>query len=151
MVIYLATLNPGLDRGDAAELQYACPLAGVCHNPGYQIEVAFRWLFNKLPLGGQAAWRINLMMAVCGTVGALCRCRRGSLCAQELPGGFPGGDSPAGAHAPEHPPHRPGPDQRPFPQPWPVVSTPIVGAPISVAIVRQSALCPKREYARLLS
>jgi 4-amino-4-deoxy-L-arabinose transferase-like glycosyltransferase len=69
--VYLLTLYPGVDRGDSAELQYACPLLGVCHPPGYQIEVTIGYLFSKLPLGGQMAWRINLMMAVCGTIGAL--------------------------------------------------------------------------------
>jgi hypothetical protein len=69
--VYLLTLYPGVNRGDSAELQYACPLLGVCHPPGYQIEVTVGYLFCHLPLGGQMAWRINLMMAVCGTIGAL--------------------------------------------------------------------------------
>jgi len=69
--VYLMTLHPGLASGDSAELQYCCPLLGICHPPGYQIEVTVGYLFCHLPLGGQLAWRINLMMAVSGTLGAL--------------------------------------------------------------------------------
>jgi hypothetical protein len=71
LAVYLLTLHPGVGLADSAELQYACPLLGVCHPPGYQIEVTIGYLFSKLPLGRPMAWRINLMMAVCGTIGAL--------------------------------------------------------------------------------
>jgi len=69
--VYLTTLLPGVSRGDSAELQYSCPLLGICHAPGYQIEVTFGKLFSILPIGSNTAWRINFMMAVFGTIGAL--------------------------------------------------------------------------------
>ena len=69
--VYAITLHPGVGRGDTAELQYVGPLLGVCHPPGYAIEVTFARLFNAISVGPSVAWRINLMMAVCGTIGCL--------------------------------------------------------------------------------
>jgi hypothetical protein len=70
-VIYLATMLQGVDAGDSAELQFMSPLLGVCHPPGYAIEVCFGKLFSILPIGPGIAWRINFMMTVCGVIGAL--------------------------------------------------------------------------------
>ncbi len=70
-VLYFLTLLPGVDAGDSAELQFLSPLLGICHPPGYAIEICFGKLFSLLPVGGSIAWRINLMMAVFGTVGCL--------------------------------------------------------------------------------
>ncbi len=69
--VNLATLHPGVGRGDSAELQYVSPLLGVCHPPGYAIGVTFAKLFSLLPVGEGAAWRINFMTAVCGVLGCL--------------------------------------------------------------------------------
>ena len=44
---------------------------GICHAPGYAIEVAFGRLFSLLPVGAGVAWRVNLMMAVSGVLGCL--------------------------------------------------------------------------------
>jgi hypothetical protein len=48
-----------------------CPLLGVCHPPGYAVEVVVGKLFSLLPIGPNVAWRINFMQAVCGVVGCL--------------------------------------------------------------------------------
>lgn len=69
--IYLATLYPGVRAGDSAELQWMCALLGVCHPPGYALEVVVGKLFSVLPIGSCVAWRINFMQAVCGVVGCL--------------------------------------------------------------------------------
>ena len=69
--VYLSGLHPGVDAGDSAELQYSCPLLGICHPPGYQIEVTVGRLFCMLPIGSSIAWRLNLLMAICGVVGCL--------------------------------------------------------------------------------
>jgi hypothetical protein len=69
--VYLSTLLPGVDPGDAAEIQYMSPLLGVCHPPGYVTEVLCGKLFSLLPLGSNVAWRINFMMAVSGVIGCL--------------------------------------------------------------------------------
>ena len=69
--IYTATMLQGVDAGDSAELQFMSPLLGVCHPPGYAIEVCFGKLFSMLPFGPSAAWRINFMMVISGTAGCL--------------------------------------------------------------------------------
>lgn len=69
--IYLQTLLPGVGAGDTAELQYMSARFGVCHAPGYVIEVVFGRVFDLLPFGPGTAWRVNLMMAVSGVVGCL--------------------------------------------------------------------------------
>jgi len=70
-MIYLLTLLPGVDSGDSAELQYKSPLLGICHPPGYQIELCFGKLFSYMPFGSDVAWRINFMMAAAGVIGVL--------------------------------------------------------------------------------
>ena len=69
--VYLLGLHPGVDAGDSAELQLNAPLLGICHPPGYQIEVTVGRFWLLLPLGGSVAWRMNLLMAVMGVVGCL--------------------------------------------------------------------------------
>lgn len=69
--VYLGTLYPGVRRGDSAEIQVMSALVGICHPPGYALQVVFGKLFSMLPIGPSVAWRINLMQAVCGVVGAL--------------------------------------------------------------------------------
>jgi len=68
---YALTLRPGVSDGDAADLQYMSALLGVCHPPGYRLEVLCGWLFSRLPLGGDVAWRVNLLMLVAGVAGAV--------------------------------------------------------------------------------
>ena len=68
--VYGLTLHPGVNRGDSADIQYSAATLGVCHSPGYQIEVHFGKLFSLLP-AGNVAWRINLMMLVFGTIGCM--------------------------------------------------------------------------------
>ena len=69
--VYLTGLHGGVDEGDSAELQLFSPLQGICHPPGYQIEVSFGKLFSLLSIGESIAWRINLMMLVFGIIGVL--------------------------------------------------------------------------------
>ncbi len=70
-IIYAGMMHPGVDAGDSAELQFMSPIWGLCHPPGYAIEVCFGNLFASVPLGSGVAWRINFMMVVAGIVGAL--------------------------------------------------------------------------------
>ena len=67
--IYIAKIYPDVKRGDSAEIQFMTVLLGVCHPPGYGLQVMAGNLFSRLPLGNDAAWRLNLMMAVCGAIG----------------------------------------------------------------------------------
>jgi len=68
--VYYLTVHPGVSSGDSAEIQYASATLGVCHSPGYQVEVHFGKLFSLLPVGN-VAWRVNLMMLVFGLIGCL--------------------------------------------------------------------------------
>ncbi len=69
--VYSTGLRPGVTGGDSAELQYTAPLGGICHPPGYQTEVTLGGLFAAIPIGNDAAWRLNLLMALCGVAGCL--------------------------------------------------------------------------------
>lgn len=69
--LYLLGLHPGVDAGDSAELQLNAPLLGICHPPGYAVEVTLGRLWILLPFGGTNAWRLNLLMAVMGVLGCL--------------------------------------------------------------------------------
>lgn len=71
LIVYVRTLHPGVGDGDAAELQYMSALLGICHPPGYPFVVIAGKLFSFLPIGESIAWRINLMMALCGTAACL--------------------------------------------------------------------------------
>ena len=78
-ILYVRGLHPGVADGDAAELQWAAPLLGIGHSPGYALQITVGKVFTMLPLGGDAAWRMNLMSAVCGVIAALalfCAVRR---------------------------------------------------------------------------
>lgn len=66
--IYLNTMHPGIVDGDSAEFQYMCPLLGVCHPPGYAIQVTAGYLFSFIPIGS-IPYRITLMLAVSGVIG----------------------------------------------------------------------------------
>ncbi|MCG3126398.1 MAG: hypothetical protein CHACPFDD_01233 [Phycisphaerae bacterium] len=69
--VYGTTLHPGVGDGDSAELQTMIPLLGIAHRPGYPIEIVAGWLFQFLPIPGGVAWRVNLLMMLCGIVGAI--------------------------------------------------------------------------------
>ncbi|RMF81462.1 MAG: DUF2723 domain-containing protein, partial [Planctomycetota bacterium] len=64
--IYLATLHPGVDNNDRAEMQWLVPQLGVAHPPGYPIMMVAGKLFLYLPLPGSIAYRMNLFQALCG-------------------------------------------------------------------------------------
>ncbi|MBU0617113.1 MAG: DUF2723 domain-containing protein [Planctomycetes bacterium] len=69
--VYLGTLYPDVRRGDSAELQLMSALLGIAHPQGYALEMLVGKLFSVLPIGPNVAWRVNLLQAVCGVVGAL--------------------------------------------------------------------------------
>ncbi len=68
-LVYWITLHPGVGDGDAAELQYCSPILGICHSPGYPFVVLLGNLFSMLPVGGDAAFRVNVMTAACAVAG----------------------------------------------------------------------------------
>jgi len=60
LILYLATLAPGLVAGDAGELQTAVWSLGVAHPTGYPLYLQAGYLFAAL--GG--AWGLNLLSAL---------------------------------------------------------------------------------------
>lgn len=59
-LLYGATMAPGLLFGDAAEFQFALPIAGVVHPPGYPLYGMLGWLWNRLAVWWpEPATRIN--------------------------------------------------------------------------------------------
>src|SRR5215218_8067028 len=63
LVLYVATLLPGIGSGDTAEFQRVAPTLGVAHPTGYPLYTLLGWLWSQLPLGGTPAWRMNLFSA----------------------------------------------------------------------------------------
>jgi hypothetical protein len=64
LVLYVATLAPSVVGGDSGELTASALSGGVAHPPGYPLFTLLARLFNALPLGHTAAWRVNLLSAV---------------------------------------------------------------------------------------
>ncbi len=64
LLLYTATLLPGIGIGDTAEFQRIAPTLGVAHPTGYPLYTLLGWLWSHLPLGATAAWRMNLFSAV---------------------------------------------------------------------------------------
>lgn len=69
--VYFSTMLWGVSDGDAAEVQVYSVLLGVGHSPGYAIQMSAGKLFSMLPFGPGPAWRINFMVLLLGTLGAL--------------------------------------------------------------------------------
>ncbi len=70
-LLYLATLAPSVVKGDGGELQLVLPRLGVPHPTGYPLLTLVGWLFARLPLGGDVAWRINLLSAIGGALAVI--------------------------------------------------------------------------------
>lgn len=63
---YLRTLHPGVGPSlDSMELQIAAKVGGVIHPPGSPQYLMLGKLVMDLPLDGSAAYRLNLMSALC--------------------------------------------------------------------------------------
>ena len=70
--IYAASLAPTItwqhDGADSGDLATAVAVGGVPHPSGYPTYLFLANLFNKLPLGGDVAYRLNVMSAACAAV-----------------------------------------------------------------------------------
>ena len=63
LVLYTATLLPGIGSGDTAEFQRVAPTLGVAHPTGYPLYTMLGWLWSRLLVGGTPAWRMNMFSA----------------------------------------------------------------------------------------
>ncbi len=72
--VYWLSLAPTItwqhDGADSGDLATAVAVDGVPHPSGYPTYLALAELFRVLPLGGDVAYRLNLMSAVCAAVAA---------------------------------------------------------------------------------
>ena len=63
-LVYVRTLLPGLGFIDSGELITVVHTLGVAHPTGYPLFTMVGWVFSHLPIGGEEAYRLNLMAAV---------------------------------------------------------------------------------------
>lgn len=70
LALYIRTLAPSLLYGDMAEFQTLSYTLGMTHASGYPTQIMIGKLFTYLPFGN-IAWRVNLMSAFFGALGAV--------------------------------------------------------------------------------
>ncbi len=72
LVVYWLSLAPTItwqhDGADGGDLATAVAVGCVPHPSGYPTYLALAELFNALPLGGDVAYRLNVMSAVCAAI-----------------------------------------------------------------------------------
>ena len=61
LLLYWPTLSPSVVVGDGGEFQMVSHLLGVPHRTGYPLFVLLGWVFTRLPLGGDVAYRLTLL------------------------------------------------------------------------------------------
>ena len=61
LILYWPTLSPSVVVGDGGEFQMVSHLLGVPHRTGYPLFVLLGWVFTRLPLGGDVAYRLTLL------------------------------------------------------------------------------------------
>ena len=65
-IVYWRTLLPGVSSwGDSAKFQYLAQVWGIPHPTGYPLYLGLTRIFAALPLGGDIAYRVNLLSALC--------------------------------------------------------------------------------------
>lgn len=69
--LYLRTLAPTVGEADTFEFQVNSLRLAVAHPSGYPLYILLGRLFSLLPLGGTAAWRINLSSAASGAAAVI--------------------------------------------------------------------------------
>jgi hypothetical protein len=70
-LLYLRTLAPTVGEADTFEFQVNILKLGISHGSGYPLYMLLGKLFSVLPLGGTAAYRINVSAAFFGVTAAL--------------------------------------------------------------------------------
>src|SRR3954447_22017975 len=62
LMVYVATLTPGLSWSDWGEAQWAAARLGIMHPTGYPVYTLLGWLFSFLPIDS-IPYRVNLASA----------------------------------------------------------------------------------------
>ncbi|MEK7277464.1 MAG: DUF2723 domain-containing protein [Chloroflexota bacterium] len=70
-LLYLRTLGPTVGEADTFEFQVNAIRLGISHGSGYPLYLIAAKLFSLLPIGGTAAFRVNLSSAAFGVTAAL--------------------------------------------------------------------------------
>ncbi len=65
LTLYIGTLAPGLLSADAGEFQLVSAVLGIAHPPGYPLYTLLGKAATLLVPVRDAAWRVNLLSAVC--------------------------------------------------------------------------------------
>ena len=67
LTLYLLTLTPGVQGGDAGELQFVPHILSLPHPTGTPLYILLGKIWTLLPLGPGVAWRMTLLAAVSAT------------------------------------------------------------------------------------
>lgn len=70
-LLYLKTLAPTLGEADTFEMQVNTIRLGISHGSGYPLYLLLANFFSNLPIGGTAAFRINLSSSFFGVVASI--------------------------------------------------------------------------------
>lgn len=70
LAVYLPTLSPSVVADDGGEFQMLASVLGVSHPTGYPLYLLLTSLFARLPLGGDAAFRVTLFGALAAAANA---------------------------------------------------------------------------------
>ena len=62
--MYLRTLLPGIGFIDSGELVTVVHSLGIAHPTGYPLFTLLGWVFARLPIGPDEAYRLNVMAAL---------------------------------------------------------------------------------------
>src|SRR5919204_5406314 len=71
LAVYLATVSPTVNFIDSGELITAVHEPGIAHPPGYPLYTLLGYVVSHL-LGGEVAWRVNVMSAFWGALAVGC-------------------------------------------------------------------------------
>ena len=86
LIAYVLTLSPTVNGGDSGEFVAVAWLRGVAHPSGYPLHTLLGALATLVPVG-TAAWRVNLLSAVCDAGAAALLFRAVALLTGDLAGG----------------------------------------------------------------
>ena len=63
-IVYVQTLLPGIGFIDSGELVSVVHSLGIAHPTGYPLFTLLGWVFSRLPIGPDEAYRLNMMAAL---------------------------------------------------------------------------------------